>query len=69
MADNDFNTVKPIENLQTIQGLKPVERRQERRRRRDGQAARHKEPEKTQDQTEDRPKPDDGQSHEIDYCA
>ncbi len=69
MADNDFNTVKPIESLQTIQGLKPVERRQERQRRRDGQTDRHEEPQETPDQTEDRPKLDDGQSHEIDYCA
>ena len=69
MADNDFNTVKPIESLQTIQGLKPAERRQERRRRQDGQAEPQEEPPETLDEAEDRPKFDDGQSHEIDYCA
>jgi len=69
MADNDFNTIKPVEGLQNIQGLKPTERRQERRRRQDGQAKHHEEPEETQDDAEDRPKLDDGQAHEIDYCA
>ena len=30
MADSDFNVIKPIERLQTIQGLAPASRHQER---------------------------------------
>ena len=33
MADSDFNVIKPVESLQTIQGLTPTTRQQERRRR------------------------------------
>lgn len=69
MADSDFNTVKPVESLQNVQGLTPTSRRQERRRRQDGQAGRHEEPEDKHEQIDDTPVLDDGQDHAIDYCA
>ena len=33
MVDNDSNIIKPVESLQNIAGLNPVERRKERKRR------------------------------------
>ena len=69
MADSDFNTIKPVESLQNIQGLDPAARRQGRNRRQNGQAGNHEEPPKKPDDTEDRATLDDGQSHTIDYCA
>ena len=32
MADNDLNMIKPVEVLQSVTGLTPVERREERRK-------------------------------------
>ena len=33
MTENDFNTIKPVENLQNVAGLTPTGQRQERKRR------------------------------------
>jgi protein involved in polysaccharide export with SLBB domain len=69
MADSDFNTVKPVEGLQNVQGLTPTERRQERRRRQNDQAKHHEESGEKHDEVEDNTTFDDGQDHMIDYCA
>jgi hypothetical protein len=33
MQDNDYNIIKPVENLQNIGAMKPIDRETERRRR------------------------------------
>jgi len=33
MADKDLNTIKPVDSLQNIAGLKPTRRREQRKRR------------------------------------
>jgi len=33
MMENDFNTIKPVENLQNVAGLTPAGQQQERKRR------------------------------------
>ncbi len=33
MTENDFNTIKPVENLQGVAGLTPAGQQQERKRR------------------------------------
>ena len=43
MADNDSNIIKPVESLQNIASLTPVERRKERKRKQQfNQAKEHK---------------------------
>jgi hypothetical protein len=70
MADSDFNSVKPVENLPTVAALNSTGQRQERRRR---QNPRRQEatPRARQSEEDDQKKPsgpqDDG--HMIDYCA
>ena len=69
MIDNDFNTIKPVENLQNVAALTPTGPRQQQKRRqnppRPGQRPDGTAPDKgTEGQTVDR----DG-SHAIDYCA
>ncbi len=44
MPDNDSNIIKPVEGLQTIAGLNPIKRRQERKRRQDQQEQNEEEP-------------------------
>jgi len=66
MTDNDFNTIKAVENLQNVTGLTPTGQRQERKRRptppRRGQEPGGTPPDKA---TAER----DSDSHRIDYCA
>jgi hypothetical protein len=70
MADSDFNVIKPVESLQTIQGLAPTTRQQERKRR---QKSPDKRREKTEEQPEKAAEPqarnDSDDPHSIDYCA
>jgi hypothetical protein len=70
MADNDFNIITPVENLQNVPSLTPTGERQERKRRqnppRKGQGPEETPPkEATEGQTPGRG--DD--AHQIDYCA
>jgi hypothetical protein len=71
MADSDFNVIRPVESLQTIQGLAPTTRRQERRR----QQQQPKEEDQSEAQenheapTEPQAKRADDDPHSIDYCA
>jgi hypothetical protein len=71
MTDSDYNAIRPVEGLQTIQGLTPIQRQQERKRRRDTQSGPHSEPETEPEATEE-PKanpPNEDDGHVIDYCA
>jgi hypothetical protein len=72
MADSDYNVIKPLETVQTIPGLTPTRRRQERKRRQETPTKHHEDepqeqPENPQDQPEQRH--DDDDPHVIDYCA
>jgi hypothetical protein len=70
MADSDFSTVKPVENLQNVASLTPTGQRQERKRRQ-SPARRGREPGETQPHSAtDKPASEsDGDVHAIDYCA
>ena len=70
MADSDFNTIKPVENLHNLAALAPTGQHQERKRRqnppRQGQVPQEDPAAETQEQ----PTPGhDDDSHTIDYCA
>jgi len=69
MADNDFSTIKPVENLQNVAGLTPTGQRQERKRRqnplRSGREPGGKPDKAEQEETPER----DDDSHTIDYRA
>lgn len=76
MADSDYSVIKPVESLQTIQGIAPAKRRQERKQR---QNAPHEHPEKTETEAEteaqrNEAEPtetvhDEDDPHSIDYRA
>jgi hypothetical protein len=71
MTDSDYNAIRPVESLQTIQGLTSIQRRQERRRGRDTGAKRQAKPETQSDDaepTQANPSDEDDR-HTIDYCA
>ncbi len=40
MTDNDYNIIKPVDNLQNITSLAPIKDREERKRRQSGQRGR-----------------------------
>jgi hypothetical protein len=70
MADSDFNVIKPVESLQTIQGLTPITRQQERKRRQRPKEERRDETQEKHDETtEPQLHNDNDGSHAIDYCA
>ena len=70
MADSDFNTIKPVENLHNLAALTPTRQQQERKRRqnppRRGPAPQEEQADRTPDQ-QTPARSDD--SHTIDYCA
>ncbi len=65
MTDNDFNTIKAVENLQNVAGLTPTGQKQERKRRATP-PRRDREPGQTPDQTAVER---DSDAHRIDYRA
>lgn len=73
MPSDSYNIIQPVENLQNIAGLTPVQQNKERKRRQDLQKGRHKSKDDELDkQTEEieethSGRPDD--PHSIDYCA
>ena len=80
MADNDSNVIKPVESLQNIAGLNPVERRKERKRRQQFSRTKENHPdreENTEKNTNDEILPLDSTENEnehsntggIDFCA
>ena len=70
MADSDFNVIKPVESLQTIQGLSPMARQHEQKRRQKPPKEHREEPEEKQEETtEPQARRDNDDPHSIDYCA
>jgi hypothetical protein len=70
MTDYEANTIKPVKSLQTVAGLAPAKRREERRRRRQLHA---EQDESTQAETplpQEQPKNEEDRGNDgIDYCA
>jgi hypothetical protein len=73
MTDSDYSAIRPVEGLQTIQGLTPIQRQEERKRRQDAKSESHSEPEtETETEEAEEPKanpPNQDDPHSIDYCA
>ena len=71
MENNDYNMVKPVESLRNIEGLKPIERRKERKRKQNpsqqGKQQSLKEP--AENELDDLTVANDEDEHTIDYCA
>lgn len=69
MADNDYNTVRPIDGLPNVLGITPTEQQQQQERRKGAQKGRpqHSQPaDQTQTET---PQENHDTSHLIDYRA
>ncbi len=75
MADNDSNTIKPVESLQNIPILTPAKRREQRKHHQQPQKENKKYPEEEQNNLADELNPGDEHSESqsdkntIDYCA
>jgi hypothetical protein len=70
MADSDYSVIKPVESLQTIQGVAPTQRRQERKHQPKTPKEHHEEPEtEPNDDATPQAVPNDDDPHSIDYCA
>jgi hypothetical protein len=75
MADNDSNTIKPVESLQNIPVLAPAKRREQRERRQHTHPENEEYSEQEQNNLTDEREPDaeitenKSDSSTIDYCA
>ena len=74
MPSDSYNIIKPVENLQNVAGLKPVQQNQERKRRQDLRQGQHRAEDDELDESmeeieEARPGRRDDDPHSIDYCA
>ena len=77
MADNNYNTIKPVESLQNVGGLTPARRRQERKERQSSKKKSEEERELAEDELSELTEEDigneitenDQNGHSIDYCA
>ncbi|MBM4026699.1 MAG: hypothetical protein FJ280_15045 [Planctomycetes bacterium] len=70
MMDNDFNAIKPVENLHGVAGLTPAGPRHERKRRQSPPRHGPQSRETAADQAaEEQPPEGRDDPHTIDYCA
>ncbi len=77
MADNDFNIIKPVENLQNVGGLTPANRREKRKKRQNMREkndlqrplAENEQSESTAEDIDGEITCDDQDPHSVDYCA
>lgn len=74
MADNDFNIIKPVESLQNVGGMNPVERRKERKhkqnlKKQNRQEQKQELNEPTEEDLNDETSKNEDDQHSIDYCA
>lgn len=77
MADNDFNIIKPVENLQNVGGVTPAKSREERKKRQN--LHKKNDPqrplpdserdESTAEDIDSEIVDNDREQHSIDYCA
>lgn len=73
MADSDYNVVKRLESVRTIQGLAPTERRQQRKQQQEASDEPQEEPQEQVEPSDEPEAPearqDEDGPHLIDYCA
>ncbi len=72
MADNDYNTIQPIESLASVLGVAPTEQQSQQQRRKGAQKGREPQhpPKASGDQTPaETPKEEQDRNHLIDYRA
>ncbi len=70
MTENDFSTIKPVENLPNVAGLTPTGQRQERKRRPNAPRPSQKPDAKSVDEAAEQETPERDQDvHMIDYRA
>jgi hypothetical protein len=70
MANSDFNTIKPVENLPNVAGLTPTGQKKEQKRRQNPPRQGQEPQETPPDAAEEEQTPGgDRDSHTIDYCA
>jgi len=70
MIDNDFNAIKPVENLQNVASLTPTGPRQEGKRRQNPARRGRESNGMTPDEAAEKEASDhDGDAHTIDYRA
>ncbi len=75
MSDNDYNIIKPVENLQNIGSLTPAKRREERKRRQNLHEQNEEKPKQesnkpiNEEDFSDKLTESDRDQHSIDYCA
>lgn len=76
MADSDYNVVKPLESVQTIQGMAPAQQRLQRKRQQ-SQSEKHEPESEQQEEPQEQAQimdeaeisSDEDGPHMIDYCA
>jgi hypothetical protein len=70
MAADDFNAIKPVENLPNVTGLTPAGQRQGRKRRQNPpRRGRESVETRPDDAADGQTSKGDGDAHVIDYCA
>ena len=70
MTDSGYNTVTPVEGLQTVLGLAPTERRQQRQQHQETAQEHREEPAaQAKEEPDDTTTTDEGTPHSIDYRA
>ena len=74
MANDSYNIINPVESLQNVAGLTPVQQNKERKRRQDLQKDQHKDTEDELDEPTEEIEAThtgkyDDDPHSIDYCA
>lgn len=71
MTDSDYSAIRPVEGLQTIQGMTSIQRRQEQQQRQQNRSEKHDTPESEPEEDPETPTPkaDRDDPHSIDYCA
>ena len=75
MADNDSNTIKPVESLQNISVLTPAKRREQRKHRQQNAQENKEYSEQEQNNLADEQEPGDelteneNDRNTVDYCA
>ena len=72
MASENYNFINPVDSLQNIPSLTPIQKNEERKNRQNAQQQKNTQdsPNESPQETVEAPQngPDDG-SHSIDYCA
>jgi hypothetical protein len=76
MEENNYNTIKPVEGLQNVGSLTPVQQRQERKKQQNPQEQKNKNElaedtmnKSTEESVADETTENHQDQHSVDYCA